>query len=396
MDLKISFGNSFFLLTLAVLCSSNQISSIGSTELSETFSCSTPLHEAVSRGSPPDVDNLIQNGTNVYVLDCNGLSALHLAVQINKLDMIFPLVKNGFDVNMQFENGDSVIFYAVRLGNIEAVKTLIKFGSNVSMVDLQGSTPLIEAMLLNETEIVNLLEEYNASCTMKLANGDTVIHRAAEIGNVSLILSLIDQYGLKCDELNDRMETPLTKAVMHNHPPVINILFARGANLSVTNHHGETLPYLAVTSKSLDSLRALMELGMLPEIENLDGWSTPLLASAKINFRAAADMLIYYRADIQRTNSKHDDNNILHFAAREGYADAIPWLADLGLSVNSINSERQMPLHLAAIYDQLKVAEILLNLSACLNCRDSSNRTPYGLSHTKSMDKFLHERGGEL
>jgi ankyrin repeat protein len=93
----------------------------------------------------------------------------------------------------------------------------------------------------------------------------------------------------------------------------------------------------------------------------------------------------------------------LHKAAREGDADRVRELLDAGADVNVRNTDKQRlqytPLHWAAYYGHLEIAEILISRGADLDAVDPDYSTPLYLAaeegHPKVVE-FLISKGAEV
>ena len=93
----------------------------------------------------------------------------------------------------------------------------------------------------------------------------------------------------------------------------------------------------------------------------------------------------------------------LHKAAREGDADRVRKLLDAGADVNVRNADKQRlqytPLHWAAYYGHLEIAEILISRGADLDAEDPDYSTPLYLAaeegHPKVVE-FLISKGAEV
>ena len=93
----------------------------------------------------------------------------------------------------------------------------------------------------------------------------------------------------------------------------------------------------------------------------------------------------------------------LHKAAREGDADRVRKLLDAGADVNVRNADKQRlqytPLHYAAYYGHLEIAEILISRGADLDAEDPAYSTPLYLAAEEGYPKvveFLISKGAEV
>ena len=93
----------------------------------------------------------------------------------------------------------------------------------------------------------------------------------------------------------------------------------------------------------------------------------------------------------------------LHKAAREGDADRVRELLDAGADVNARNADKQRlqytPLHWAAYYGHLEIAEILISRGADLDADDPYYSTPLYLAveegHPEVVE-FLISKGAKV
>ena len=93
----------------------------------------------------------------------------------------------------------------------------------------------------------------------------------------------------------------------------------------------------------------------------------------------------------------------LHKAAREGDADRVRKLLDAGADVNVRNANKgrlqYTPLHWAAYYGHLEIAELLISRGADLDAEDPAYSTPLYLAaeegHPKVVE-FLISKGAEV
>ena len=73
----------------------------------------------------------------------------------------------------------------------------------------------------------------------------TALFWASSRGNKDSVKLLLAQPGIKLDLINNDGDTALMTAVEHTNAEIVEMLVKAGANVSVTNKHGETAPSLA-------------------------------------------------------------------------------------------------------------------------------------------------------
>lgn len=164
LDIQNDLGQSALHLA-AVLGSSESICALlkagASVDLQERGG-NTALHLAVNEQHSDCVRQITTSPRNLPEhLNCynyTGVSALHLAVQKGKCDIISMLLEAGADVNKKDQgSGRSPLHWAVEYQNCAAVKLLLKFGANVNQRSYPGHTPLYCALYRSSIHLQDLL-----------------------------------------------------------------------------------------------------------------------------------------------------------------------------------------------------------------------------------------------
>uniref|UniRef100_A0A8C5RPC9 Uncharacterized protein n=1 Tax=Laticauda laticaudata TaxID=8630 RepID=A0A8C5RPC9_LATLA len=112
----------------------------------------TPLHRAAEKGHDKAVNRLLQAGANMYSLDQEGKTPLHLANQNH--DLVQVLLKNGALVDARDERGQTALSYAASQGHEKTVKVLLEGGAKVD------SSIIDAAFNRNHQSLFKLLLEY--------------------------------------------------------------------------------------------------------------------------------------------------------------------------------------------------------------------------------------------
>ncbi|MEG4404945.1 ankyrin repeat domain-containing protein [Microcoleus sp. MON2_D5] len=95
-------------------------------------------------------------------------------------------------------------------------------------------------------------------------------------------------------------------------------------------------------------------------------------------------------------NSRIGDHNLLHFAGSKEVAEL---LIAKGVDVNAKGTHGGTPLHIAAMFDRIKVAQTLIAKGADINARTESqyfNRTPLFFARSPEMAKLLIAKGADV
>lgn len=151
----------------------------------------TPLEIAISHGQLEVVKVLLSHGAGANQVDRYGKSPLQQASLKGDLEIVKILLSNRVDVNLGNEDESSPLHYALSEGHVEVVKVLLSHGADV--------------------------------------NGWGLLHKASRSGNVELVQALIS-HGADVSLMN-RLGTPLSIAIEHNHRGVVDLLISEGAKL---------------------------------------------------------------------------------------------------------------------------------------------------------------------
>ncbi|KAK3395314.1 hypothetical protein B0H63DRAFT_492216 [Podospora didyma] len=90
----------------------------------------SPLHMAALKGQTKIMDILLNKGADINALDSTGRSALHCAVEGERMDAVTLLVERGADVNILDGKGLSALHFAVEKGMEDAVVLFIEQGAD--------------------------------------------------------------------------------------------------------------------------------------------------------------------------------------------------------------------------------------------------------------------------
>ncbi|CAM8985061.1 unnamed protein product [Rhodiola kirilowii] len=131
------------------------------------------LHSLGLSGQIPFMDELLENGMDIDMVDKNGLTALHMAVIGKKEAVISHLLRKGASPHIKDKHGATPLHYAVQVGALQTVKLLIKYKVDVNVTDSDGWTPLHISMQTRDRDIAKVLLVNGADSTRKNKDGKT-------------------------------------------------------------------------------------------------------------------------------------------------------------------------------------------------------------------------------
>jgi len=91
------------------------------------------------------INEYIESGGNIDMLDCHNFSILHYSVMSNSIDIVKYLVGRGADINVRGSHGVTPLMLAVNNDYHDIVRYLIDSGADINMQDEIGRSTLLYA-----------------------------------------------------------------------------------------------------------------------------------------------------------------------------------------------------------------------------------------------------------
>jgi len=129
--------------------------------------------------------------------------------------------------------------YIQKQANIEKKEKQAKIVKFLTTVDENGRTPLHKAAYIgNETLVKHLVSKERADVNAKTNTGATPLHDAAAGGNVAVVEFLISE-GTDVNAKTNTGATPLHSAAVNQKVEAVQFLVSKGANVNATNNDGK-------------------------------------------------------------------------------------------------------------------------------------------------------------
>ncbi|GLI78054.1 hypothetical protein PoHVEF18_006353 [Penicillium ochrochloron] len=295
------------------------------------------LTEAVRARDEKEVRQLLESGTEIDVMNGNGLTPLQVAAALGYAEMVRVLIEHKADMNVELL--------------------------------VQGATGYIPCTVLHiavgreDAEIVELLLQHGARVD------ESTLEEGVFKANESIFQELLD-HG---PDLSHRY-TPKGTAV-------IRTLLDNNANMKA---YGEAPPalILAAIQKDESSIRLLLERGADPNAHFL---LTPLHLAAADDQPALLELLLSYGANVESRITCQDSppqpcQTPLHFAVNYGHISAAKVLLKGGADVNKTYHDGMTPLHLAAQMGHLDMASFLLLHGADITAETEKTDTLFSVA----------------
>ncbi|KAH8699326.1 ankyrin repeat-containing domain protein, partial [Phaeosphaeriaceae sp. PMI808] len=209
----------------------------------------TPMHYAANRAL---AETLHQHGANLFAKDKYGMTPLHTACKIGRLDVIQFLLSKGAMVDEAAMAGWTPLLYSTcdEEDDFEEVaKILLDQGANIQAATTDGQTVLHGAARLGDTELVRYLVDHGANARAVNANAETALHNAARTSNAEAVRYLIDQ-GADVHAITTEGETILHAAcsrasitTLPSISSILEIIFENGIDVNAKDVTGSTSLY---------------------------------------------------------------------------------------------------------------------------------------------------------
>ncbi|CAD0115556.1 unnamed protein product [Aureobasidium uvarum] len=191
-----------------------------------------PLLAACVNGHKDIVDYLLSlDGVEVNRRSDFGKTPLIAAAKAGNQDLCKFLLDRGALVNFQALDDDTALIVAAEYGKLSTVQALLKKRADPNIVGRFKRTALFAASLCREEQfqdVIKLLIRAGANIDSQDIDGDTVLHMAAQAGDLDLVAAFSLQKA-KLNIKNNQGRSALDFACAGNQLKVIEYLLKSGA-----------------------------------------------------------------------------------------------------------------------------------------------------------------------
>ena len=320
----------------------------------------TVLHCACESGKLHLFQYFIEKGSKVASETKNKMSCLHFDVSEGYLKLSERLVETyNLDIKSKNTKGWNVLHCAAKSGNFHLFRYLIQKGLDVNENTKDNKNSLhIAAQNGHFTFCKLFLENYKFDIKKADGEGSSLLHSAAECGNIELIQYLIDKgcdiYRKKKNGMNS-----LHIAALNDRFHLCKVLLEK-ANFDIHLHdeNGASAIYFAAHTGDLDLFQYLAQKGSNIYIKTKDGINCLHIAALKGRFHLCKVLL-----EKHNFNTHIKDNagrSVLHFAAETGYLQLFQYLKEKVSDVYNKTNNGTNCLHIAASKGHFRLCKVLL------------------------------------
>lgn len=191
----------------------------------------TPLLLAVCYTKAPAnkiiVDLLLKKGANLDDKDLQGNTALHIATQQGKLEIIKSLLNYPVNIYATNKVRENILHIAVQNGNSRIIKILLladKENVNLNKYDAIGLTPLHIAILNGYPSTIVCLIQADADVNQLTAYQDSALHMAVRSQQLEIVRLLLKRSAFHLYTKGHFNNTPLEEAILYKYWDILNLL----------------------------------------------------------------------------------------------------------------------------------------------------------------------------
>ncbi|XP_048268533.1 poly [ADP-ribose] polymerase tankyrase isoform X2 [Bombus terrestris] len=351
----------------------------------------TPLHCAVASPYPKRkqvIESLIRKNAALNEKNKDILTPLHVATDHSHYDAMDVLLRHNAKVNALDGLGQTALHRCVREDNVQACRILLSYNVDPSIVSLPGYT----AAQIAAENVLKILQDPPSGTD----DAEAQLLEASKSGDLAAVERILrtNPLAVNCRDLDGRHSTPLHFAAGFNRVPVVEYLLAHGADVHAKDKGGLVPLHNACSYGHYEVTELLVKHGASVNVADL--WKfTPLHEAAAKGKYEIVRLLLRHGADATKKNRdgatpldlvRDGDqdvadllrgNSALLDAAKKGNLARVQRLVTQdNINCRDAQGRNSTPLHLAAGYNNLDVAEFLLERGADVNAQDKGGLIP--------------------
>ena len=202
---------------------------------------------AASAGHTKICRLLLSRGTNPYACDHAGFTAIVYAAQNGEFDTCKELLDEERDYSKPSAPQDASGMSQLDMALLVATK-------------LVNKTDKMEPIVV-PVDLCKLLLQHGANTGSGSGKQNTALHEAAARNKLPLLQMFLTK-GSNINVVNEKGQTPLHLAARNGKTSTLCMLVQQGADIESVDKDGRTVLHHAVLSKTPETVRALMGLGI--------------------------------------------------------------------------------------------------------------------------------------
>ncbi|XP_033645288.1 transient receptor potential cation channel subfamily A member 1-like [Asterias rubens] len=329
------------------------------------------------------IDTVRAVSDSVHETDKKGASVAHYLAMKGRKDLLEHALICGADFKAQDSSGDTPLHWAVRGNSSDALHCLVYAGADLSELNNHKMTPLHLACQLNLPDMVEAICSHDKiDVNLPGEYGQTPLHYCALSDSLEAAQILLKFKARLCIRDNNGVYV-IHCAATHASRKVLQLLldqaeaagYTRDIVLKMKDKENNTALHSAVNSGSEEAVRVCIEFGSPIDVLQEDD-STPLhLAASQGSLPLVKLLLSPPASDTTLSNCDVELMTPLHRAAMFDHVDVADFLIEKGADVDSVDKTGCSPLLRAVSRGSINTAKLLIGkYGADCNLLDCSNR----------------------
>lgn len=321
----------------------------------------TPLAAAIEDGHLEIAKLLLAAGANPDEGENKHYPSVSLAVKTGNLEMVDLLIEAGANVNL----GDPAPFsIALRAGRVDMVSSLLDAGAEAKMA--YRGLPLEVAFENDDKDMVSLLMARSDGFEARTPSKDPLLFDLLISCDIDTFKRYLDM-GANPNVVNNRGLSILSRVVLLNYKgcafedvrtDFASALIGAGADIDELNDRGESILLRALRQNRPEIARLLVAADASIDGE-ISGKNFVMLA-AGLGLNDLIEKGMDAGFDVSRWGEGMNRSNALHEAARAGHVDTLKFLISHGEKLPADNTNRSNLFRFAAEHPD--ALELLLEL----------------------------------
>lgn len=353
--------------------------------LSDESSKSTAAGFAIKCGETDILEIFLKIAPNL----AKDPAAITTAAQEGHNKIVKMLLANRADKNAQNSKGNTALLLAINNQRIDVVLTLLQKDADITLTNNNSASPLM--LLAERGEVLKAVlqtEFAEKIITTKIAAVyDNILLHAAAYGSVEIVRDLLEA-GADIDHENQAHDTALTLAAWHGNVEVVDALIEAGANIHHKNIKNRNSLALALENYN----NAEFALSQPSKIEEAKQVANLILNKMDIDERAASGNTLFLKYIVEGTVDKINfmlKNSQIDFRFIEDYINKQELLLDKASKKEYIKEK----VELGSVKSFLSVVESNLKIISIQNALEMIDLNNIESAIKLSLDTKIRNEG---
>lgn len=286
------------------------------------------------------------------------------------------------------------LFRSLRNYDLNMAKKAVEAGADINFLDSSGNTILLAAIQAKDINydfldyILSLNPDLYAENKSELSPGNIIRGRnAGMLTDDAKIIKMLSDKGFDFNKPNSQGLYPLTLAINSKNLSTIQAILEAGADTNIKDKKGYPPITLAVFAKNINLIYLLINEGANVNLTDSKGNPPILYATTEeiINAFIENGTDLYF----ETSENKIVGNEVLMNAIDNNYSNIVSKIIDLGFNLNFIDSYGDTPINLAVKKSNLNLVNLLLQKGANPSVKGSDGYNALEIAEKNKNSKII-------